>query len=108
MVVCSFFLYSHSCTTFVDGFGIGQTVLNESPALDEKVRQIAFLLNLKGHRSGELPPPSELDRAAREGRQPRAATMIHTCADLEGHIGIDGRFYLVDCHRLFPPLALGK
>lgn len=36
---------------------LGHTVLNESAPLDEKVRQMAFLLNLKGHRSGENPPP---------------------------------------------------
>ena len=29
--------------------------------------------------------------------------MLHTCIDMEGHVGADGKFYVVDCARLFPP-----
>jgi hypothetical protein len=29
--------------------------------------------------------------------------MLHAAGDLEGHLGTDGRFYLIDFGRAFPP-----
>lgn len=33
----------------------------------------------------------------------RVAASLITCADIEGHAGLDGRLYLIDLARLFPP-----
>ena len=31
---------------------------------------------------------------------------LYTCADMEGHVGRDGKVYVVDCARLFPPTMI--
>ena len=31
------------------------------------------------------------------------AKVLHSAADIEGHLGTDGRFYLIDFSRTFPP-----
>ena len=35
----------------------------------------------------------------------RTATTLYTAADIEGHVGSDGRFYMLDFSRMFPPTA---
>ena len=41
----------------------------------------------------------------RDGGPP---VLFHTAADVEGHLGTDGKFYLIDTARVFPPTAYPK
>jgi hypothetical protein len=52
------------------------------------MERVAGILNLKGHICG-----------LQDGPQ----VFLHGPADLEGHLGNDGRYYLLDFARLFPP-----
>ena len=45
------------------------------------------------------------ERQAEEERE-KIAT-LHMAADVEGHVGEDGRFYIIDTARLFPPTVPG-
>jgi len=36
-------------------------------------------------------------------KEDRNVTFLHIAADIEGHVGSDGRFYLIDVARLMPP-----
>eukprot|EP00727_Mastigamoeba_balamuthi_P009543 m51a1_g5210 hypothetical protein (1212) ;mRNA; r:242382-246294 len=65
----------------------GKTVVT-NPDIERKLKRIAKKLNIKAHEIGE------------EG------TMIYTPVDLEGHQGFDGKFYIVDFSRVFPPQSL--
>ena len=58
----------------------------EMSSLMEKV---AGVLNLKGHICTNRDATQEV--------------FLHGPADLEGHLGNDGRYYLLDFARLFPP-----
>jgi len=31
------------------------------------------------------------------------ATMLHSAGDIEGHLGVDDQFYLIDFSRTMPP-----
>ena len=52
------------------------------------MERVAEVLNLKKHVC------STLDGKLFE---------LATACDVEGHLGTDGRYYVVDCARLFPP-----
>jgi hypothetical protein len=65
----------------------GKTVLKENETLNAAVEQAAKRLRLRRHVVG--PERVELDSAV----------------DVEGHLGMDGRFYLLDMARAFPPEA---
>jgi tetratricopeptide (TPR) repeat protein len=69
----------------------GQTVLNESPALENRLKVACDLLRLAPHNVS--------------ARNKTHSRMLYTAADMEGHLGADGRFYLLDCSRAFPPTA---
>eukprot|EP01130_Rhizamoeba_saxonica_P012948 TRINITY_DN5500_c0_g3_i1.p1 TRINITY_DN5500_c0_g3~~TRINITY_DN5500_c0_g3_i1.p1 ORF type:complete len:1652 (-),score=317.01 TRINITY_DN5500_c0_g3_i1:577-5034(-) len=61
----------------------GKTVHNINDRLSDLIKNSAEVLNLKGHLvSGQK---------------------LYSAGDLEGHIGRDGRFYLLDFARIFPP-----
>eukprot|EP01132_Coremiostelium_polycephalum_P009238 gene9238-11318_t len=68
----------------------GLNIHNKDNYLSEKVKDIAKLINIKSHHCGEQ------------------ATYLHSPADLEGHQGFDGRYYMLDFARLFPPEAPKK
>ncbi|KYQ93360.1 Histidine kinase A [Tieghemostelium lacteum] len=68
----------------------GLTIHNKDPYLSEKVKEVSTLLNIKSHNCGE------------------SGTFLHSPADLEGHRGFDGRYYLLDFARLFPAEAPRK
>ena len=51
--------------------------------LNELMREAARKINLKGHVVGDK--------------------LLHAPGDIEAHLGRDGRFYVVDCARVFPP-----
>jgi WD40 repeat protein len=63
----------------------GQTILNEDPEFNTQLKQLTKELNLKTHIIG--------------GKE------LHTAVDCEGHKGTDGRFYMLDFARMFPPEA---
>ena len=61
----------------------GVTVLARDATLLRKMRFAASALNVASHRV-------------------RGVT-LHSAADVEGHLGRDGRHYLIDCSRALPP-----
>jgi hypothetical protein len=63
----------------------GKNIHAKDSEFNKKMRKISQLLNLKLHKVGNQP--------------------LYTPADLEGHKGTDGRYYLVDFSRMFPPEA---
>ena len=65
------------------------TVLAREPAFNAAFARCARALNLKGHRAGVA----------------AATALLHGPCDLEGHLGADGRWYVLDLARLFPPEA---
>jgi hypothetical protein len=69
----------------------GKSILNESPALEAKLKITAEKLNLQSH------------LVVSQNRS--HSRLLHTAADMEAHIGFDGRYYLLDCARAFPPTA---
>lgn len=71
-------------TTLVYGSSDGGgTVYDEDPKLRRKMKKLGNLSNLQPHTCGEK--------------------LIYCVVDLEGHKGLDGRYYLLDFSRLFPP-----
>jgi hypothetical protein len=76
-------------TLVVNSADGGRTFHNDSPELQEILRTAASLLNLKPHYVGQ------------EGN----GILSYTAADCEGHIGTDGKFYLLDFARVLPPEA---
>jgi len=65
----------------------GRTVHNSNALMNEKMRQASRILNLKCHMVGSGEAKCELASAA----------------DIEGHLGKDSRFYLLDFARTAPP-----
>jgi hypothetical protein len=64
---------------------VGRTVHNAIPELNEAMKEAGRILNLKGHLVGD-------DQVE-----------IFGPADIEGHQGTDGRYYLLDFARVAPP-----
>lgn len=74
--------------TLIYGSGDGGlTVANSSPEFGDKVALAARILNLKAHLVGRSGKPQ----------------LLHLAGDVEGHKGTDGRFYILDTARVFPP-----
>lgn len=68
----------------------GNTVRADLPELNQLMKNCAQVLNLKGHFAGISADPSQ-------------RRFLHTPCDIEGHLGRDGKFYVIDLARLFPP-----
>ncbi|GAM20836.1 hypothetical protein SAMD00019534_040110 [Acytostelium subglobosum LB1] len=66
----------------------GITVHSDNTSFNEKMEKSAQILNIKGHIVGRDNP-----------------RLLHSCGDIEGHIGNDGNFYLLDFARVFPPVV---
>jgi hypothetical protein len=64
----------------------GATVHADNDAFNGKMKRAAEILNLKGHHVGKV-----------DGK------LLYSCGDIEGHKGSDGRLYLLDFGRAFPP-----
>lgn len=64
----------------------GKTIFNSSKEFSLLMEKLAIKLNIKGHLVGK-------------NNQKR---FIHGPFDMEGHAGLDGRYYLLDFSRLFP------
>ena len=63
----------------------GKHIYDADPLIAEKLKQAAIKLNLRGH----------LDKHGEH--------TLHAATDLEGHVGYDGRRYLLDFSRAMPP-----
>lgn len=69
----------------------GVTLHNSQPRLTRKMQLAGRTLNLKPH--------TVWDRVG------ATKEVFHVAADVEGHLGFDGKFYVVDTARVFPPTA---
>eukprot|EP01133_Synstelium_polycarpum_P013661 gene13661-16088_t len=67
----------------------GKTVHASLPDVNERMRLAAAKLNVKGHLCG-----------AGDKQQ-----LLYGPTDIEGHMGTDGLFYVLDFARVFPPTA---
>eukprot|EP01133_Synstelium_polycarpum_P016333 gene16333-19429_t len=66
---------------------MGRTVHSDHEQSLATMKALAQWLNLKPHIGGTREPPA----------------LVYSATDIEGHIGTDGRFYLIDFSRTFPP-----
>lgn len=60
----------------------GETVYADDDVLTEQMKRAGEVLNLAGHMVGRFNPQR-----------------IYTCGDIEGHLGRDGRYYVLDFAR---------
>lgn len=74
-------------TTLVYGSKDAGDTVYDNPTFSDKLKHVAQELGLKLHKAGKEPN----------------AKYLYTPVDMEGHIGTDGRMYLLDFSRLFPP-----
>ncbi|KYQ99699.1 hypothetical protein DLAC_03639 [Tieghemostelium lacteum] len=73
-------------TTIVYGScDAGKTVHNSDPLISQEMERISKILNLRGHTVG------------------LTQTFIYGPGDIEVHKGTDGRYYMIDFARIFPP-----
>ena len=78
----------HTATLILGSSNGGARVVNSDPNVSRSMQRIAAVLNLKGHYVTDA-----------SGKQ----TFLFGPFDIEGHRGDDGRAYLLDFHRTFPP-----
>ena len=71
----------------------GHTVNNKNPILARKMEQVAKQLGLKGH----------FVKGANQIRK-----LIYGPLDIEAHLGLDNKFYVLDFGRVFPPEVRDK
>jgi tetratricopeptide (TPR) repeat protein len=74
-------------TTLVYGSKDAGDTVYDNPTFSSKLKHVAQELGLKLHKAGKEPN----------------AKYLYTPVDMEGHIGTDGRMYLLDFSRLLPP-----
>ena len=67
----------------------GRTIENKNETFSDIMKQTAESLNLKAHECGAVR---------------NATKVLHSAADIEGHLGFDGKFYLLDFSRTMPPV----
>jgi len=67
----------------------GEEVVNKNPLAERLLKKCAQKLNLSEHYVAEL--------------DTLESKLLYCCADLEAHLGLDGRFYLLDYARAMPP-----
>ncbi|KYQ99702.1 hypothetical protein DLAC_03642 [Tieghemostelium lacteum] len=73
-------------TTIVYGScDAGKTVHNSDPLINKEMERVAKILNLRGHTVG------------------LTQTFVYGPGDIEVHKGYDGRYYMIDFARIFPP-----
>lgn len=79
-----------------------KTIHNQLPELEQLIRQVAHLLYLKPHVVCiSIAVPITYSQQVGSGMN-NEPMRLDFPADVEGHLGTDGRYYLVDVHRLFP------
>lgn len=67
----------------------GKNIVASDPEMNRRMKRVAKTLNLAGHNVTNSARTSEV--------------RLHGPVDCEGHLGVDGRFYIIDPARLFPP-----
>ena|SRR3990167_235854 len=72
----------------------GGTIHAKNKEFNAKMKEVGKQINLKPH------PVWDQTKSYKK--------ILHGPADLEGHIGLDSRCYVLDCSRLFPPCAPPK
>jgi hypothetical protein len=87
-VICVSLLPISSKTLVYGSADGGRTVHNSNETMNNIMKQMGKMLNLKEHTVKSV--------------------AMHGPADIEGHKGSDGRFYIADVSRLFPPCYLHK
>eukprot|EP01117_Protostelium_nocturnum_P011778 TRINITY_DN4294_c0_g1_i2.p1 TRINITY_DN4294_c0_g1~~TRINITY_DN4294_c0_g1_i2.p1 ORF type:complete len:1562 (-),score=510.85 TRINITY_DN4294_c0_g1_i2:353-5038(-) len=75
--------------TLIHGSSNGGAVIHSSQEIEKRIKTACQMLNLREH--------YVIERSTKEKK------LIRGPVDLEGHLGRDGRFYIVDTARLFPP-----
>jgi len=68
----------------------GRTIVDTNDELRERMKEAAKQLNIKGHLCG---------------RDPNSRKFIYGPTDIEAHVGLDKKFYVIDFARVFPPTA---
>jgi len=96
----------------------GRTIVAKSKELMAKLDTLGKALNLKEHyvwerrdsnKSLGTPHSSSSSPSLSSSSSPSLQRIaLRTPVDLEGHLGHDGRYYVLDCSRLFPPVAPPK
>ena len=77
-------------TTLIYGTSDGGIhVHNKNEVFSQKMQKMNQRLNLKAHTCGA---------------QKRKTKVLYSAADVEGHLGLDGEFYLLDFSRTLPPV----
>jgi serine/threonine protein kinase/tetratricopeptide (TPR) repeat protein len=67
----------------------GKHVYATDPDMNRRMKRVAKMLNLAGHNVWDMAKTTQV--------------RLHGPVDCEGHLGVDGRFYIIDPARLFPP-----
>ena len=85
--------------------------VHKDPEVHSLMAEAADKLKLKLHPVGGLPLPSLQAKHERKHAQPRKTNAdskveLYGPVDIEVHRGKDGRFYVLDTARLFPPLPV--
>jgi len=91
----------------------GKTIHDDDPALSQVMAICAQRLNLQPHlvypgRGSRVSSSTHSDPHSPLRDSPVQPCCMHGPTDLEGHRGEDGRLYLIDTARLFPPAALSR
>eukprot|EP01104_Vermistella_antarctica_P017669 TRINITY_DN6304_c0_g1_i1.p1 TRINITY_DN6304_c0_g1~~TRINITY_DN6304_c0_g1_i1.p1 ORF type:complete len:349 (+),score=96.83 TRINITY_DN6304_c0_g1_i1:233-1279(+) len=96
--------------TLIYGSGDGgRTVRDDNPRMNKTMELCGKIMNLAAH---DVRPwsSSELDAVANGTTSvppppaaPVPSVALHAPVDIEGHCGRDGRFYVLDVARTFPP-----
>ena len=69
----------------------GNTIYSRSKEFAAKMKEVGEQINLKPH---------DVWNSRKQYKR-----TLYGPADLEGHVGHDNRYYVLDCSRLFPPCA---
>ena len=67
----------------------GQTICADNPEMNARMKLVASILNLRAHNVWNMAKTQMVK--------------MYGPIDIEGHLGRDGRFYILDAARLFPP-----
>eukprot|EP01127_Copromyxa_protea_P008596 TRINITY_DN1971_c0_g5_i1.p1 TRINITY_DN1971_c0_g5~~TRINITY_DN1971_c0_g5_i1.p1 ORF type:complete len:2199 (-),score=380.29 TRINITY_DN1971_c0_g5_i1:100-6696(-) len=76
----------------------GLTVHSENEELNEQMKLAGQELHLAGHHVG--------GPGITKGEE--SNHLFYLCGDIEGHLGLDGRFYVLDFARVFPAESLAS
>jgi len=71
----------------------GHTIYASDECFNSIMRQTALRLNIQSHQCGSGISPN----------RPNSSAYLHSAADVEGHLGRDGHYYLLDFSRTMPP-----